>query len=63
MESFRDCQCGNKSMVRAKLLAAKKGGFRDTARVALMKDLEYLVPGTVTNMCWPHIRNLLRLSD
>lgn len=31
---------------------------RDTARVALMKDLEYLALGTVNkNMCWPHIRN------
>ena len=57
MESFRDCQCGKKSVVRAKLLVAKKIGFRDTARLGLMKDLEYLAPGTVNNMYWPQIRN------
>ena len=51
MEIFRDYQCGNKSVVCAKLLAAKKRGFRETAHVALMKDLEYLAPGTVNNMC------------
>ena len=57
MESFRDCHCANKSVVRAKVLAAKKRGFRDTGHVALMKDLEYLAPRTVNNMCWPYIRN------
>ena len=49
----------NRSLLYAKLLVDKKRGFRVTARVALIKDLEYLVHGTVNNMCWPYIRNFV----
>ena len=55
--SFRSCTCGNKSVVQARLLAAKKRGFHFLDRTTLMKDLEYLTPATVNSTCWPHVRN------
>ena len=54
IELPRYCTCINKSAVQTKLANAKRRGFED--RAALIKDIEFLIPSVVDDMCWAHLR-------
>ena len=52
---FHTCRCKDKPSAKAKLIQAKKHSLKDISLV--IRDLKYLKPNVVNNLCWHHLRD------